>query len=118
MFTLAVDKTQLQRLAARLGRVPERLRAELTDLGHEFREAVVGATPVATGRARKGWGPLSLEESPAGLRVRLANPVPYIHLLEQGRSKQAPEGVFALASERFDPDRAAERLARAFEEAL
>jgi len=45
-------------------------------------------TPIKQGRARSGW-----KVSKLGNTVRVQNRVPYIDLLEKGRSKQAPRGI-------------------------
>lgn len=45
-------------------------------------------TPIDQGQARRGW---RLED--AGTDKRIVNRVPYIDLLERGRSKQAPNGI-------------------------
>ena len=45
-------------------------------------------TPIDKGQARRGW---RLEN--ATNEKRIVNRVPYIDLLEQGRSKQAPRGI-------------------------
>lgn len=45
-------------------------------------------TPIDEGRARAGW---RRESTIDGYRV--VNRVPYIDLLEKGRSKQAPNGI-------------------------
>tara|TARA_A100001201_G_C4070759_1_gene195729 strand:- start:914 stop:1207 length:294 start_codon:yes stop_codon:yes gene_type:complete len=45
-------------------------------------------TPIDKGQARRGW---RLEN--ATNEKRIVNRVPYIDLLEKGRSKQAPRGI-------------------------
>ena len=49
-------------------------------------------TPIRTGRARRGWrksGKYRIGDS----GVMIENQVPYIGLLDEGRSKQAPAGI-------------------------
>ena len=48
-------------------------------------------TPVATGRARDGWFKETRGEDRA-----IVNEVPYIKVLEDGSSKQAPRGMVAV----------------------
>ena len=45
-------------------------------------------TPIKKGRARKGW---RVERK--GKNTHIVNRVPYIGLLERGRSEQAPRGI-------------------------
>ena len=45
-------------------------------------------TPIDEGRARAGW-----RRENRGKDFSIANRVPYIDLLERGRSKQAPKGI-------------------------
>ena len=46
-------------------------------------------TPVKSGRARKGWKFKQKNK----LHYRIANKVPYINRLDEGYSKQAPNGI-------------------------
>ncbi|MDO5565899.1 MAG: hypothetical protein Q4G59_04520 [Planctomycetia bacterium] len=83
---------------------------------------IVGHTPVATGRAKANWqlsldsceeGKWSCETDPIGDmtistmieslrafvpggRVYISNSVPYIIMLENGYSNQAPDGILAV----------------------
>lgn len=49
-------------------------------------------TPIDTGRARRGW-----QGRAQGTRATISNTVPYIELLENGRSRQAPNGFVRQA---------------------
>jgi hypothetical protein len=46
-------------------------------------------TPVKSGRARKGWKFRQKNK----LHYRISNKVPYINRLDEGYSKQAPNGI-------------------------
>lgn len=73
-----------------------------SNLGRELRNR----TPIDTGRARRGWRDFDnrevLDSSPSTVQAAgrpfrrddlgLTNQVPYIALLEKGRSRQAPNG--------------------------
>jgi hypothetical protein len=90
-------------------------------------DEVIFNTPVDTGRARANWQ-LGVEKVPTkifensfdadgnatanklkslipenvlGLSIYIANNLPYIHELENGKSKQAPVGMVALTQLRF-----------------
>ena len=49
-------------------------------------------TPIDRGRARRGW---KLQR--AGEKYVVENKVPYINVLEEGHSKQAPNGMIKPA---------------------
>lgn len=53
----------------------------------ELKSQLVPRTPIDTGRARRGW---QLRQGAYSTSVE--NRVPYIGVLEKGRSKQAPNG--------------------------
>lgn len=60
-------------------------------------EEVRKATPIDKGRARRGWKK-SKSANPTlsnsvERQIKIENRVPYIGLLERGRSKQAPNGI-------------------------
>ena len=60
----------------------------MTKIAEDTKSVAVSKTPIDQGQARRGW---RLESSH---RVkRIVNRVPYIDLLEKGRSKQAPNGI-------------------------
>lgn len=58
------------------------------------------ATPIDTGRARRGW---VIERSKAGHTYYIHNDVPYIPYLDTdpGHSSQAPHGITKLALQRL-----------------
>jgi len=49
-------------------------------------------TPIRTGRAKRGWRKTSTYRI-GDSKVLVENKVPYIGLLDQGRSRQAPAGI-------------------------
>lgn len=57
-----------------------------------FYDEVRRVTPIDRGRARRGW---KLQR--AGEKYVVDNTVPYIKVLEQGHSKQAPNGMIKPA---------------------
>ena len=57
-----------------------------------FYEEVSRVTPIDRGRARRGW---KLQR--AGEKYVVENKVPYINVLEEGHSKQAPNGMIKPA---------------------
>jgi hypothetical protein len=72
-----------------VGRALEREKESLmTKIADDTKSIAVSKTPIDQGQARRGW---RLESS---FRMkRIVNRVPYIDLLEKGRSKQAPNGI-------------------------
>jgi hypothetical protein len=59
-----------------------------TRVASDILEVARSKTPIDQGKARRGW---RLEN---GFREkRIVNRVPYIDVLEQGHSKQAPNGI-------------------------
>lgn len=63
----------------------EEARKFANKLASELHAGLVRATPVDTGRARNGWE-LELGDTPV-----VQNMVPYIGVLNDGHSKQAPK---------------------------
>ena len=60
----------------------------ITKIAEDTKSVAVSKTPIDQGQARRGW---RLETS---FRMKkIVNRVPYIDLLEKGRSKQAPRGI-------------------------
>ncbi len=53
----------------------------------ELKDQLVPRTPIDTGRARRGWQNRQFAKTQV-----VENQVPYIGVLEKGRSKQAPNG--------------------------
>ena len=69
--------------------VLEREKARIiSEIAQDTLDVARNNTPIDEGRARRGW---RLENTFEGKRI--ANRVPYIDLLEAGRSKQAPNGI-------------------------
>lgn len=62
--------------------------ALLAKIADDIKTVAVQKTPIDQGQARRGW---RLESSYR--EKRIVNRVPYIDLLERGRSKQAPNGI-------------------------
>ena len=75
------------------------LRTELA----RFTESVMASflteaariTPVRSGRARRAW-----QQQGRRVNTQVVNTVPYIGLLDQGRSRQAPQGIVQPAINR------------------
>ena len=57
-----------------------------------FYEEVKRATPIDKGRARRGWNLYRKDQV-----WQVNNRVPYINVLEEGHSKQAPNGMIEPA---------------------
>lgn len=51
-------------------------------------DLIVSKTPIDKGQARDGWRRENVKDG-----FNIVNRVPYIDLLEKGRSKQAPRGI-------------------------
>lgn len=60
----------------------------ISEIAQDTLDVAVKNTPIDEGRARAGW-----RRENTGTGFRIANRVPYIDLLEKGRSKQAPNGI-------------------------
>jgi hypothetical protein len=89
--------------------------------------SVIFRTPVDTGRARANWqvgvgryspntiqqedkqgastlgkGKSTIDATEAGDKIYLINNLPYIQALEDGHSKQSPQGMVALTLQEYD----------------
>mgnify|MGYP001303235154 CR=1 FL=1 len=62
--------------------------AFMTRVAEDIKRVAVSNTPIDKGRARRGW-----QVTKTSKTRKITNRVPYIDLLEQGRSKQAPRGI-------------------------
>jgi hypothetical protein len=58
-------------------------------IANDTLEVAISKTPIDKGRARRGW---NLDKGP-GMERNISNRVPYIVHLEDGHSKQAPNGI-------------------------
>lgn len=58
------------------------------EIANDTREVAISNTPIDQGTARRGW-----ILSKSGKDWRIFNRVPYINHLENGHSKQAPNGI-------------------------
>jgi hypothetical protein len=78
------------RIQREIGKVSDRVADRI------LREVKIH-TPIDKGRARRGWKKRTGRNPSAGNFVqkehRITNRVPYIGLLERGRSKQRPRGI-------------------------
>jgi|15BtaG_2_1085339.scaffolds.fasta_scaffold16778_3 hypothetical protein len=84
------------------------LKQILAEIGHDFEQfnkayisELKAVTPVAKGTARRGWR--SVYRNQLGKQTNypvIKNDVPYIDVLEQGHSKQAPRGIINPANKR------------------
>ena len=75
----------LSRTMSRLEREKDRF---IDRVAKDIKDVAFKTTPIDKGQARRGW---RLES--AFNEKRIVNRVPYIDLLEKGRSKQAPKGI-------------------------
>ena len=69
--------------------------AFMTRVAEDIRQVAQQNTPIDKGRARRGWkvkNKVSAIQTSSSTRT-ITNRVPYIDLLERGRSKQAPKGI-------------------------
>lgn len=66
-----------------IGTIRRELKTTLNQVGNVLLEEARQATPVAKGRARRGWTKRSMANE-----VRIANRVPYIERLENNYSRQ------------------------------
>jgi len=66
-----------------IGSIRRELKTTLNQVGAILLDEARKATPVAKGRARRGWTKRSMNNE-----VRIANRVPYIERLENNYSKQ------------------------------
>lgn len=69
--------------------------AFMNRVAEDIKQVAIQNTPIDKGRARRGWkvkNTVSATQSRSGTRS-IVNRVPYIDLLERGRSKQSPKGI-------------------------
>lgn len=64
-------------------------------VSEEILDRVQRRTPVKSGRARDGWELVQTSET----EITINNNVPYIGLLEEGNSTQAPNGMVRVTLE-------------------
>lgn len=64
------------------------LQKAVKDLADDVYAMVVPLTPVRSGNARRNW-----TKTVSGNNFSIENHVPYIERLDQGWSKQAPNGI-------------------------
>lgn len=74
---VSIEGTNIRRW---LADVVEKEKQALAD---DYKASVVPRTPIDTGRARRGW---------QARKTEIKNTVPYIRRLEDGYSRQAPQG--------------------------
>lgn len=88
----------MTRIQRELGKVSDRIAQTI------FQEAK-NNTPIDKGRARRGWTLKQGRNPSTGNFVerqhRISNRVPYVDLLERGRSKQRPRGIVRPTIEAF-----------------
>lgn len=58
-----------------------------------FKDNLMEQTPVRTGRAKAGWQQVDTYKPDGKSRTVIVNRVPYVGVLDQGTSKQAPNGI-------------------------
>lgn len=67
----------------------EREKDRIVDqIAEDTLDLIVSKTPIDKGQARDGWRRENVKDG-----FNIVNRVPYIDLLEKGRSKQAPRGI-------------------------
>lgn len=88
----------MQQVQREIGKVADRIAERI------FQEAKIH-TPIDKGRARRGWKKKQSRNPSTGnfveKEIRITNRVPYIGLLERGRSKQRPRGIVRPTIEAF-----------------
>lgn len=78
--------------------IEDSLNATVNHFLDDFHKEVKRTTPVADGRAKRAWrrrGKYSIDKP--GTHTVLENTTPYIGLLDEGSSRQAPGGMTAPA---------------------
>lgn len=88
-MNLTVSITGVPQVKSDINNVLTKFVSETTDV---LTENLRSRTPIATGRARKGWSGRA-----QGINANIENRVPYIEYLEQGHSRQAPTGFVRQA---------------------
>ena len=78
-------KTIFNHIESKLERAVDQLFTELNTNARNI-------TPIRTGRAKRGWRKTS-QYRIGDSKVLVENKVPYIGLLDEGRSRQAPAGI-------------------------
>lgn len=64
----------------------------------DLKNELTKRTPIRSGNARRGWRQTGRYDiNNTGVQEVLRNDVPYVGLLEEGRSKQAPQGMIGPA---------------------
>jgi hypothetical protein len=58
-----------------------------------LRDDIIEKTPVRTGRAKSGWKQVDTYKPDGKTRTVIVNRVPYVGVLDEGTSKQAPQGI-------------------------
>ena len=82
------------KLNARLQGFESSVEDGFQDLSREAFNRIKTRTPVDTGRARDGW---TISGTPTDITI--LNEVPYIEFLENGHSRQAPNGMVRITLE-------------------
>lgn len=94
MFEVA--KRVIERTPVKTGRTKKNWEITINVLESGWRE-IFDQTPVGTfTEARAGEIIAALSSAKAGDTIYLSNGVPYVHELEVGSSRQAPEGMVAI----------------------
>jgi hypothetical protein len=77
-------------------KMPVDLAGLLQYVTKEVETRVARRTPVRLGRAQRGW---HSEVDTSTLTAEISNQVPYIGILEEGSSDQAPNGMVRITLE-------------------
>lgn len=72
--------------------IESKLERAVDQLFNQLNTDARNITPIRTGRAKRGWRKTSTYRI-GDSKVLVENKVPYIGLLDQGRSRQAPAGI-------------------------
>jgi hypothetical protein len=91
--------------------IGDSLNAVVNHFLDDFYKEVKKTTPKDRGRARRGWrkkGKYDITRS--GSQVVIENRVPYIGLLDEGSSSQAPQGMTKPAFRKLNKRRYRKRL--------
>jgi hypothetical protein len=91
--------------------IKDQLNAVVNHFLDDFFNEVKDTTPVREGRAKRGWRKRSKYDiTRSGSQAVIENRVPYIGILDEGSSRQAPQGMTEPAFRKLSKRRYRKRL--------
>lgn len=91
--------------------IEDQLNAVVNHFLDDFFDEVKDTTPVREGRAKRGWRQKGKYDiARGGSQTVIENRVPYIGILDQGSSSQAPQGMTEPAFRKLSKRRYRKRL--------